>query len=80
MILLPLRSLVPCSQIGAAIASEARAVGIDTAFSPVLNMWVDSRFGRLQEGFTENPTLTYSLAHSNHAHPKWLAARFAGCC
>ena len=45
-------------EIGAAIAEEATACGIDTAFSPVLNMWVDSRFGRLQEGYTENPTLT----------------------
>jgi len=49
-------------QIGAAIASEARAVGVDTAFSPVLNMWVDSRFGRLQEGYSENPTLTTAYA------------------
>lgn len=49
-------------RIGAAIASEARAVGVDTAFSPVLNMWVDSRFGRLQEGYSENPTLTTAYA------------------
>jgi hypothetical protein len=51
-------------QIGEAIAREARAVGVDTAFSPVLNMWVDARFGRLQEGYSENPTLTtaYALA------------------
>jgi beta-glucosidase len=34
-------------EIGAAIAVEARAVGVDVAFSPVLNMWTDSRFGRL---------------------------------
>ena len=34
--------------IAAAIAVEARAVGVDVAFSPVLNQWVDSRFGRLQ--------------------------------
>eukprot|EP01045_Picozoa_sp_COSAG04_P006376 COSAG04_NODE_312_length_17133_cov_31.976928_2_plen_596_part_00 len=48
--------------IGAAIATEARACGIDTALSPVLNLWVDSRFGRLQEGFSENPTLTAAFA------------------
>ena len=45
-------------EIGAAIAVEARAVGVDVAFSPVINMWADSRFGRLQEGYSENPTLT----------------------
>jgi len=45
-------------EIGAAIAVEARAVGVDVAFAPVINMWADSRFGRLQEGYSENPTLT----------------------
>ena len=44
--------------IGEAIGAEAAAVGVDTAFSPVLNMWVDARFGRMQEGYSENPTLT----------------------
>ena len=48
--------------ISAAIAREARACGIDTAFAPVLNMWIDARFGRLQEGFSENPTLTAAFA------------------
>ena len=48
--------------ISAAIAAEAAAVGIDTAFNPVLNMWVDARFGRLQEGYSENPTLTTAYA------------------
>eukprot|EP00658_Telonema_sp_P-2_P002985 TRINITY_DN11096_c0_g1_i3.p1 TRINITY_DN11096_c0_g1~~TRINITY_DN11096_c0_g1_i3.p1 ORF type:complete len:226 (-),score=32.02 TRINITY_DN11096_c0_g1_i3:247-924(-) len=37
------------TQIAAAIALEARATGTDVVFSPVLNQWVDSRFGRLQE-------------------------------
>lgn len=49
-------------EIFSAIAEEARACGIDTAFSPVLNMWVDARFGRLQEGFSENPTLSAAYA------------------
>jgi beta-glucosidase len=31
-------------------------------FSPVINMWTDSRFGRLQEGYSENPTLTAAYA------------------
>ena len=48
--------------IGAAIAKEASAVGIDTAFSPVINMWTDSRFGRLQEGYSEEPTLSAAYA------------------
>lgn len=45
-------------EIGTAIAIECRAVGANVAFSPVINMWTDSRFGRLQEGYSENPTLT----------------------
>eukprot|EP00041_Stephanoeca_diplocostata_P027873 m.777576 g.777576 ORF g.777576 m.777576 type:complete len:794 (+) comp23267_c1_seq1:227-2608(+) len=49
-------------EISAAIALETRAVGVDVAFSPVLNMWIDARFGRLQEGFSENPTLTAAYA------------------
>ena len=49
-------------QISAAVAAEARATGVDVAFSPVLNQWVDSRFGRLQEGYSENPTLTAAYA------------------
>eukprot|EP01047_Picozoa_sp_COSAG01_P006716 COSAG01_NODE_246_length_20450_cov_195.166822_29_plen_219_part_00 len=49
------------------VAAEARSTGVDVAFSPVLNQWVDSRFGRLQEGFSENPTLTaaYAAAAAN---------------
>ena len=50
--------------IAGAIALEARAVGVDTVFSPVINMWVDARFGRLQEGFSENPTLTAAYARA----------------
>lgn len=46
----------------AAVAAECRMIGVDLAFGPVLNMWIDSRFGRLQEGFTENPTLTAAYA------------------
>jgi beta-glucosidase-like glycosyl hydrolase len=68
-------------EIGAAIAREARGCGIDTALSPVLNMWVDSRFGRLQEGYSENPTLTtaYAIAQAKGlqgAQPKGEWAYF----
>ena len=64
--------------ISAAVAKEARATGpinpascvceaacvsgVDVVFSPVINQWVDSRFGRLQEGYSENPTLTAAYA------------------
>ena len=44
--------------IARAIAVEARAIGVDTVFAPVVNMMTDPRFGRMQEGFSENPLLT----------------------
>ena len=47
--------------IGRAIAIEARAIGVDTVFAPVVNLWTDPRFGRLQEGYSENPFLTATL-------------------
>jgi len=47
--------------IARAIAIEARAIGVDTVFAPVVNLWTDPRFGRLQEGYSENPFLTATL-------------------
>ena len=44
--------------IASAIAAEARSIGTDTVFAPVVNMWSDPRFGRLQEGFSDNPLIT----------------------
>eukprot|EP01052_Picozoa_sp_SAG31_P059472 SAG31_NODE_18768_length_623_cov_1.185115_2_plen_73_part_01 len=44
--------------IGAQTAAVARAVGINIGLSPVVNMYPDPRFGRLQEGFSEDPYLT----------------------
>lgn len=44
--------------IGAAIASEARAAGVDTALSPVVNMITDPRFGRYHEGLSADPLIT----------------------
>jgi beta-glucosidase len=44
--------------IGAAIADEARGAGVDNVWSPVVNMWTDDRFGRFQEGFSPDATLT----------------------
>lgn len=40
------------------IADEARAVGTDRGFSPVVNMFPDQRYGRVQEGYSEDPHLT----------------------
>ena len=47
------------------IAAEARAVGTDRGFSPVINMFPDARYGRVQEGFSEDPWLTkvFGAAH-----------------
>lgn len=47
--------------IGSAIAEQVRAVGGDVAYAPVVNMWTDPRFGRLQEGFSENPVISSHL-------------------
>ena len=44
--------------IGRVLGLEARAYGVDNAWSPVVNMWVDDRFGRYQEGFSPDPTIT----------------------
>ena len=46
------------TKIGAALAYEARGAGVDNTWSPVLNMWTDDRFGRYQEGFSPDPTIT----------------------
>lgn len=48
--------------IAAVIAAEASAIGVDTVFAPVVNMMGDPRFGRLQEGFGENPTVAALMA------------------
>eukprot|EP01048_Picozoa_sp_COSAG05_P019913 COSAG05_NODE_3248_length_2209_cov_1.420853_1_plen_352_part_10 len=40
------------------IAAEARAVGTDRGFSPVVNMFPDARYGRVQEGYSEDPWVT----------------------
>ena len=50
--------------IGGVLASEARAYGVDNPWSPVVNMWVDDRFGRFQEGFSPDPTITSHMARA----------------
>ena len=44
------------------IATDARARGAERAFSPVVNMWTDARYGRLGEGFSEDPYVTTAFA------------------
>jgi beta-glucosidase len=43
------------------IAAETRATGTDVGYAPEVNLYVDARFGRLQEGFSEDPFLTSRL-------------------
>ena len=47
--------------VAAASAAEARALGISLA-TFVINLWADARFGRQEEGFSEEPALTAGLA------------------
>ena len=47
--------------VHAILAAETRASGVDVGYAPEVNMYVDARFGRLQEGFSEDPLLTSRL-------------------
>ena len=42
----------------AVIGRATRACGANIAFAPVINLWTDPRFGRFQEGFSPEPTLS----------------------
>jgi beta-glucosidase len=48
-------------QTGAAIASEARATGVDMILAPVLDLAREPRWGRVEEDFGEDPYLTGQL-------------------
>eukprot|EP01050_Picozoa_sp_SAG11_P026002 SAG11_NODE_6072_length_1394_cov_1.478764_1_plen_226_part_10 len=48
------------TELAAANAKAARAIGLDMEWY-VMNMWSDARFGRLEEGFSEEPMLTSAL-------------------
>jgi beta-glucosidase len=48
-------------QTGAAIAAEARAVGVDMILGPVLDVARDPRWGRVEEDFGEDPFLSGNL-------------------
>lgn len=45
-------------QTGAAIATEARATGVDMILAPVLDLAREPRWGRVEEDFGEDPYLT----------------------
>lgn len=45
-------------RVGRAIATEARSIGIHACFSPVLDIGLDPRWGRLQEAWGEDKILT----------------------
>lgn len=45
-------------RVGRAIATEARSIGIHACFSPVLDLGLDPRWGRLQEAWGEDKLLT----------------------
>lgn len=47
---------------GAAIASEARANGIDMLLTPVINLALDPRWGRVEETYGEDPFLSGQIA------------------
>ena len=49
------------NNVASAISSEARALGADMMFW-VIHMIADPRFGRQEEGFSEEPTLTGAMA------------------
>ena len=46
------------------LGAEARAYGVDNAWSPVVNMWQDDCFGRFQEGFSPDPTITSHMGRA----------------
>lgn len=48
-------------QTAAAIAAEARAVGVDMILGPVLDVARDPRWGRVEEDFGEDPFLSGNL-------------------
>ena len=47
--------------VGATIAREARIVGVDTGFAPLLGVFTDPRAGRTEENFGEDPALVTAL-------------------
>ncbi|KAF7520546.1 hypothetical protein G7054_g12720 [Neopestalotiopsis clavispora] len=48
-------------RVGRAIGTEARSVGVHACFSPVLDLGLDPRWGRLQEAWGEDKILTSKM-------------------
>lgn len=51
----------------AVVGRSTRACGANIAFAPVINLFSDPRFGRFQEAFSPNPTLTAHMATASVA-------------
>eukprot|EP00730_Choanoeca_flexa_P000024 TRINITY_DN10009_c0_g1_i2.p1 TRINITY_DN10009_c0_g1~~TRINITY_DN10009_c0_g1_i2.p1 ORF type:complete len:761 (+),score=178.19 TRINITY_DN10009_c0_g1_i2:15-2297(+) len=47
------------------VAYATRAYGANIGFAPVINLFTDPRYGRHQEGFSPNPTLTAHYARAS---------------
>jgi beta-glucosidase len=62
--------------VGAAIASEMRATGVDMVLAPVLDLARDPRWGRMEEDYGEDPYLTgqMGLAYVRGAQGESLAS------
>ena len=68
-------------QVFSEAAWQASAVGINVGLSPVVDMFPDARFGRMQEGFSEAQDAKQALAsraqpaHSGRWHAPWLVSQ-----
>ena len=51
-------------QVLTTVAASARALGSHAVLAPVLDLFVDPRFGRLQEGFGEDPMHVAAFARA----------------
>ncbi len=51
-------------QIGEVVAKEARAVGMEQAFAPMLGLARDARWGRVEESYGEDPYLVSRIGVS----------------
>jgi beta-glucosidase len=62
--------------VGATIASEMRATGVDMVLAPVLDLARDPRWGRMEEDYGEDPYLTgqMGLAYVRGAQGESLAS------
>jgi len=51
-------------QIGTTVGAEARAVGLDQVFAPMLGLARDARWGRVEESYGEDPYLVSRIGAS----------------